>query len=218
MHTAAQFGQVDVAASDLTSNFIYSYDQCASMRIGPEKKSHGPLCDLMYSVPRKWSDTVFSAVNGWSICRSMDDNIPCHHDNLTVHGHEGHIHGTASQCMLTAWLMDHGINPHNFMRFPRNKVSFTVARAEDEPEAVEKKRADEEAKRLVMEAKKMQEEAETKLKQVEAREKAVQNEARQLEAVKVHDKQEAEGRREGAEQKEKLAQARRAEEAKVTYL
>ena len=106
-----QFDTFDVYVDDLSPIYIAAFDHCGIMRLG-DNKDYGPLCDYMYSVPRKWTDIVFSAVNSWSVCRSDEDKIPCHHANLTVpKTAEGHNLGSASQCLLTGWLMDHGIKP-----------------------------------------------------------------------------------------------------------
>ena len=49
-------------------------------------------------MPRQWADVVFNAVDGWADCGAYKTRFPCHEPS-----------GLAPECMLTAWLVDHGI-------------------------------------------------------------------------------------------------------------
>ena len=49
-------------------------------------------------MPRQWADVVFNAVDGWTDCGAYTARFPCHEPS-----------GLAPECMLTAWLVDHGI-------------------------------------------------------------------------------------------------------------
>lgn len=71
---------------------IYSIDVCNIREKGPL------LCDAFWVVPRRWTNIVFNAVDGWTDCSAYRALFPCHEPS-----------GVAPECMLTAWLVDNGI-------------------------------------------------------------------------------------------------------------
>ena len=76
----------------LSPSRIYSIDACNIREKAPL------LCDAFWLVPRQWADVVFNAVDGWMDCGAYKSRFPCHDPS-----------GLAPECMLTAWLVDHGI-------------------------------------------------------------------------------------------------------------
>ena len=76
----------------LSPSRIYSIDSCNIRPLAPL------LCDAFWLVPRQWADVVFNAVDGWADCGAYKSRFPCHESS-----------GLAPECMLTAWLVDHGI-------------------------------------------------------------------------------------------------------------
>ena len=80
------------ASRPLSPSRIYSIDACNIREKAPL------LCDAFWLVPRRWADVVFNAVDGWADCGAYKSRFPCHDPS-----------GLAPECMLTAWLVDHGI-------------------------------------------------------------------------------------------------------------
>lgn len=75
----------------LSPSRIFSIDLCSVRQKAPL------LCDAFWAVPRRWASIAFSAAAGWSDCGAYRSRYPCHMPTLSP------------ECLLTAWLVDHGI-------------------------------------------------------------------------------------------------------------
>ena len=95
----------------LSPSRIYSIDTCNIRVKAPV------LCDAFWLVPRQWADVVFNAVDGWTDCSAYKSRFPCHEPS-----------GLAPECMLTAWLVDHGIPRSAFGEGTELKSELSIVR------------------------------------------------------------------------------------------
>jgi hypothetical protein len=90
-----EFGPVGCICSSppiFSTSHLYSIDLC-------HVRARAPLlCDGFWIVPRHYAQIVFNVVDGWADCHSYVSRFPCHDRT-----------GLAPECLLTAWLVDHGI-------------------------------------------------------------------------------------------------------------